>query len=175
MPRGADMRANELLILPILCLLLALPTAAQEAPEPEMKAAPEIEEKTSLTFAFNGGPSSASVWVHLGAFGPKKAELDDEGMPLGPPPGRLVNFRHSAGRNVRLWNYHEDRPQQNYGTNTCANYTEHLREAMRLNPYLQVLVMSGYFDMATPYFASDYTVSHMQFDPALRDDIQIAY
>ena len=46
---------------------------------------------------------------------------------------------------------------------------------MHRNPYLQVLVMSGYFDMATPYFASDYTVSHMQLDPELRDNIQVAY
>ncbi len=48
-----------------------------------------------VTFSFNGGPGSASVWVHLGAFGPKKVELDPEGMPLGPPPGRLVNNPHS--------------------------------------------------------------------------------
>ncbi|MCJ7586981.1 MAG: hypothetical protein MUQ00_03665, partial [Candidatus Aminicenantes bacterium] len=35
-----------------------------------------------LTFAFNGGPGSSSVWLHLGAFGPRKVLLDDEGFPL---------------------------------------------------------------------------------------------
>jgi len=43
-----------------------------------------------LTFAFNGGPGSASIWVHLGAMGPRKAKLLDNGdMP--PPPYRLVD------------------------------------------------------------------------------------
>lgn len=48
-----------------------------------------------VTFSFNGGPGAASVWVHLGAFGPKRAELDVEGMPVGPPPGRLVDNPYS--------------------------------------------------------------------------------
>jgi carboxypeptidase C (cathepsin A) len=86
-----------------------------------------------------------------------------------------VVFRHSAGRHVRPWNYHEDEPGQSYGTNSYANYAEHLREAMHHNPHLQVLVMSGYYDMATPYFASDYTVTHMQLDASVRDNIRVAY
>jgi carboxypeptidase C (cathepsin A) len=32
-----------------------------------------------LTFAFNGGPGSASIWVHMGAMGPKRAKLLDNG------------------------------------------------------------------------------------------------
>jgi carboxypeptidase C (cathepsin A) len=43
-----------------------------------------------VTFSFNGGPGAASLWVHLGAFGPKTVERTDEGMAL-PPPGRLVD------------------------------------------------------------------------------------
>ena len=42
-----------------------------------------------VTFSFNGGPGSAAVWVHFGAFGPKKVLADKEGMPE-PPPGRLI-------------------------------------------------------------------------------------
>ena len=84
-------------------------------------------------------------------------------------------FRHSAGREVRPWNYHEDRSRQSYGSNAYANYAEHLRAAMHKNPYLQVLIMSGYYDLATPYFATDYTVDHMQLDSEVRDNIQVAY
>jgi len=47
-----------------------------------------------ITFAFNGGPGSSSVWLHLGAFGPRRVDLQDDGMPL-PPPGRLVDNEHS--------------------------------------------------------------------------------
>lgn len=43
-----------------------------------------------VTFSFNGGPGAASLWVHMGAFGPKRVERDDEGMAT-KPPGRLVD------------------------------------------------------------------------------------
>ena len=47
-----------------------------------------------IVFAFNGGPGSSSVWLHLGALGPRRVLLDDNGMPY-PPPGRLVDNEHS--------------------------------------------------------------------------------
>jgi carboxypeptidase C (cathepsin A) len=35
-----------------------------------------------LTFSFNGGPGSASVWLHMGAIGPKRVKMNaDGGMP----------------------------------------------------------------------------------------------
>ncbi|MEA3326474.1 MAG: peptidase S10 [Chloroflexota bacterium] len=44
-------------------------------------------DKTSrpVTFSFNGGPGSSSVWLHLGLVGPKRVLMDDEGKPIGPP------------------------------------------------------------------------------------------
>ena len=84
-------------------------------------------------------------------------------------------FRHSAGSHVRPWSYHETESPLSYRTNAYANYAEHLRGAMHKNPYLKVLVMSGYYDLATPYFATDYTVDHMQLDSELRDNIRVAY
>jgi carboxypeptidase C (cathepsin A) len=47
-----------------------------------------------VTFAFNGGPGGAAIWVHFGAFGPKRVDLDSEGWPL-PPPARLVDNEFS--------------------------------------------------------------------------------
>ncbi|MEI8167881.1 MAG: peptidase S10, partial [Chloroflexales bacterium] len=43
-----------------------------------------------ITFAFNGGPGSASLWLHLGLLGPKRVPMDDKGHPL-PPPYSLVD------------------------------------------------------------------------------------
>jgi carboxypeptidase C (cathepsin A) len=43
-----------------------------------------------ITFAFNGGPGSSAVWLHLGAFGPKRVLLGASGEAL-PPPYRLVH------------------------------------------------------------------------------------
>ncbi|GAI28740.1 unnamed protein product, partial [marine sediment metagenome] len=47
-----------------------------------------------ITFAFNGGPGSSSVWLHLGALGPRKVLMSDEGFPL-PKPFRLVDNEYS--------------------------------------------------------------------------------
>jgi carboxypeptidase C (cathepsin A) len=50
--------------------------------------------KRPVTFAFNGGPGSASIWVHMGAMGPKSAKLLDNGdMP--PPPFQLIDNEHT--------------------------------------------------------------------------------
>ena len=84
-------------------------------------------------------------------------------------------FRHSAGRLVRPWDFHERARVLAGDTNRYANHAETLRQAMHKNPSLKVLVTSGYYDLATPYFASDYTVDHMQLDSELRRNIRVAY
>jgi len=43
-----------------------------------------------VTFAFNGGPGSATLWLHLGALGPKRAPMNDDGS-LPKPPYRAVD------------------------------------------------------------------------------------
>lgn len=55
-------------------------------PEPDRRA---------ITFSFNGGPGSSSVWLHLGLYGPKRVDyVDDFGNP-GPPPYNLIDNAHS--------------------------------------------------------------------------------
>lgn len=82
-------------------------------------------------------------------------------------------FRHSA-REVWPWNYHPGTYQETW-TNRYLNVAETLRQAMNKNPELEVLVMSGYYDFATPYFASDYTVDHMPLAPEIADNLRVAY
>src|SRR5713101_7002737 len=38
-----------------------------------------------LTFSFNGGPGSASVWLHLGAIGPRRVPMNPDGTMPAPP------------------------------------------------------------------------------------------
>ncbi|HSP06040.1 MAG TPA: peptidase S10, partial [Acidobacteriota bacterium] len=38
-----------------------------------------------VTFSFNGGPGSSSVWLHLGLLGPKRVKIKDDGSPYPPP------------------------------------------------------------------------------------------
>ena len=47
-----------------------------------------------VTFNFNGGPGSASVWLHLGAFGPRRVKMNDDGS-LPAPPFALVDNEFS--------------------------------------------------------------------------------
>lgn len=47
-----------------------------------------------LTFSFNGGPGSSSVWMHMGLLGPKRVVLEDDGSPV-PPPYALVDNAYS--------------------------------------------------------------------------------
>ena len=47
-----------------------------------------------LTFSFNGGPGSSSVWLHMGLLGPRRVVLEDDGMPL-PPPYTLTDNESS--------------------------------------------------------------------------------
>ncbi|MFZ6014145.1 MAG: S10 family serine carboxypeptidase-like protein [Bacteroidota bacterium] len=41
--------------------------------------------KRALTFSFNGGPGSSSVWLHMGALGPRRIEMTDFGGATKPP------------------------------------------------------------------------------------------
>ena len=47
----------------------------------------DIKDKSTrpITFCFNGGPGSSTVWLHLGGLGPKKVALTDEGYPIKVP------------------------------------------------------------------------------------------
>src|SRR5665213_584900 len=47
-----------------------------------------------VTFCFNGGPGSASVWLHLGALGPRRVKMNDDGS-QPPPPFHMVDNQYS--------------------------------------------------------------------------------
>lgn len=49
-----------------------------------------------------------------------------------------------------------------------------LRQALTKNPYLKVLVMEGHYDLATPYYAADYTMNHLGLSPDYRKNISFA-
>jgi carboxypeptidase C (cathepsin A) len=47
-----------------------------------------------VSFSFNGGPGSSSVWLHMGLLGPRRVSLREDGN-LPPPPFQLVNNNES--------------------------------------------------------------------------------
>jgi carboxypeptidase C (cathepsin A) len=53
--------------------------------------------------------------------------------------------------------------------------SESLRLAFVKNPYMKLFVANGYFDLATPYFATQYTLDHMDLTPAQHQKISLGY
>jgi carboxypeptidase C (cathepsin A) len=50
-----------------------------------------------------------------------------------------------------------------------------LADAMRKNPRLKVFSANGLFDLATPFFITEYDLAHMGLDPKLRGNIEFGY
>ncbi len=50
-----------------------------------------------------------------------------------------------------------------------------LASAIRKNPHLHVFSANGYFDLATPFFATEFDLDHMNLDPELRGNVHFGY
>jgi len=59
--------------------------------------------------------------------------------------------------------------------NKYVNVAETLRSAMTQNPFLRVFVGKGYYDLATPFFAAEYTFDHLSLDESLRSHLSGGY
>jgi carboxypeptidase C (cathepsin A) len=60
-------------------------------------------------------------------------------------------------------------------SNGYADTSMPLKDAMAKNPYMKIFVGCGYYDMATPFYAAEYTVSAMNLDPDLRKNVSFEY
>jgi carboxypeptidase C (cathepsin A) len=77
-------------------------------------------------------------------------------------PYEILNFK------VWPWSYKEFE-------NRYVNVAETLRKAIAMNPSLRVMVLNGYYDLATPYSASDYVFSHLGIPDGLRANVVTHY
>jgi carboxypeptidase C (cathepsin A) len=50
-----------------------------------------------------------------------------------------------------------------------------LADAMRKDPHLKVFSVNGLFDLATPFFITEFDLAHMELEPKLRQNIEFAY
>lgn len=67
---------------------------------------------------------------------------------------------------VQPWDY-------GAATNQFLNVGDKLKTVMSKNTMLEVFVASGYTDLATPYFATEYTFSHLGLDPSLQHHVTL--
>jgi carboxypeptidase C (cathepsin A) len=79
-----------------------------------------------------------------------------------------VQYEFLSGR-VQPWNWGR-------GANGGWLYVgDNLRSAVIKHPALKVLVCSGYYDLATPFYATDYQISHLGMPDDLRKNIRHTY
>jgi carboxypeptidase C (cathepsin A) len=73
---------------------------------------------------------------------------------------------HILGTGVGSWDWGPS-------GNGYPDTSEALRSALNQNPHMKLFIASGYFDLATPYFATEYTLDHMGLDPSVRRNIRV--
>ncbi|MBS1784322.1 MAG: peptidase S10 [Acidobacteria bacterium] len=59
--------------------------------------------------------------------------------------------------------------------NSMVDTSTKLSEAFRKNPYMKLFVANGYYDLGTPFFATEYTLDHMGLEPAMRARISLGF
>ncbi|MGK4511440.1 hypothetical protein ACSLVP_27365, partial [Klebsiella pneumoniae] len=72
------------------------------------------------------------------------------------------------------WDWRHRAPGSNQ-PQPAPNTAVDLAYTMRTNPYLKVLFLNGYYDMATPFYGTEFDANHMQLDESRRRNISFKY
>lgn len=90
--------------------------------------------------------------------------------------GYLTNldYRPSGQGINQAWDWKHKAPGSSRASQV-ANTAQDLGLAMRQNPKLKLYSLNGWYDMATPFFGTEYDINHMQLDPSLRGNVRFAY
>jgi carboxypeptidase C (cathepsin A) len=79
-----------------------------------------------------------------------------------------TTLHYPTSGNVRPWSWDEF-------SNQYMDMTEALRQTMARNPFLKVLVVSGYYDMATPFAGAEFNFWHLGYDSTFVDRVSYTY
>jgi carboxypeptidase C (cathepsin A) len=113
------------------------------------------------------GPSALNVG--------ETSEFDPSSTLITPPfTAIFTNYvRNELGYKTDLYYYPSGGIQPwDYGIqNGFGDTTSLLRNAMTKNPYMKVMIAAGYFDLATPYRAVEYTFNHMGLNAEMHKNI----
>ena len=85
-------------------------------------------------------------------------------------------YRPSYSSPSLKWDFdHRPPGSRGAGPTNNADVALDLSAAMRENPHLLVYSLNGLYDMATPFFGTEYDLGHMQIDRSLRANLRFAY
>ena len=104
---------------------------------------------------------------------------DPTGAATGPPFTSVfnnylrteLNYKVDMPYNVRAQTGPNDKWDWGSAGDGFPDTASAMRRAIVKNPYLKILVMEGYYDLATPYYAANYTVDHLNLPQKYRDNI----
>ncbi len=80
-----------------------------------------------------------------------------------------------SGKANQAWDWKRKGGSDDFGSAGAASVMKDLRDALIANPHLQVQVENGYFDMATPFFATEHTMDHLGLPPDIESHIHFEY
>ncbi|MGH8373358.1 MAG: S10 family peptidase [Gammaproteobacteria bacterium] len=90
--------------------------------------------------------------------------------------GQDMTYKPSNGQANQGWNWkHKHNGFADFGWPGYTNVAVDLADAMRYNPHLKIQFENGYYDLATPFFATEYTVDHLGLPEDLRGNISLKY
>ena len=90
-------------------------------------------------------------------------------LPSGPGINQAWDHTHRLGSAVPIAGAGGGQPMRD------AYVAGDLADAIRKNPKLRVLSVNGLFDLATPFFITEYDLAHIELEPKLRGNIEFAY
>jgi carboxypeptidase C (cathepsin A) len=85
-----------------------------------------------------------------------------------------MTYRPSGQGINQAWNWKHKAPGAQRPSNV-ADTAQDLGAAIRANPHLKVYSLNGVYDMATPFFGTEYDLAHMWLEPSLRGNVRFAY
>ena len=120
---------------------------------------PELD-RTGDSASYDPSFSHAMTDAYVTAF--SRYVRDDLGFKVDRP--------YIGGANVYgSWNF------RRANSIVSPNGARDIRDAMTKNPYLRVFSVNGYFDLATPFFGTEYTLNHLGLDPSLRSHLSFGF
>ena len=98
-----------------------------------------------------------------------KYTSDETYLPSGPGINQIWDHAHRLGSAQPVGGQGQGPAMRD------AYVAGDLADAMRKNPRLRVFSVNGLFDLATPFFITEYDLAHIELEPKLRNNLEFAY
>ncbi|HUY83053.1 MAG TPA: hypothetical protein VMU86_00645, partial [Steroidobacteraceae bacterium] len=171
-PATMWLRANLRMTLPVFMRRLLGPDGPMTGRFDARFTARELQPLLPVPGGSNAGASTTAIWGALTAS--FDGYLRDDLRYLSGH-----RYKQSSRKVFKAWNWSYRSPLNAVGSGVgnlqSRNVAPALARAMTNDPAMQVLFNNGYYDMATPFFATDYTIQHMGLDSRELARIHEAY